>query len=50
MKIGMSISNYGTRLRYDGIDLLTPIDPSQMSLVIMIMLREFIKHQIGNYH
>ena len=27
MKIGMSISNYGTRLRYDGIDLLTPIDP-----------------------
>ena len=27
MKVGMSISNYGTRLRYDGIDLMTPIDP-----------------------
>ena len=27
MKIGMSISNYGTRLRYDGIDLMVPIDP-----------------------
>ncbi|MCI0513813.1 PorV/PorQ family protein [candidate division KSB1 bacterium] len=26
MRIGMSISNYGTRLRYDGIDLLNPID------------------------
>lgn len=28
MKIGMSISNYGTRLRYDGIDIMIPIDPS----------------------
>ena len=28
MKIGMSISNYGTRLRYDGMDLLVPIDPN----------------------
>ncbi len=27
MKIGMSISNYGTRLRYDGIDIMVPIDP-----------------------
>ena len=27
MKIGMSISNYGNRLRYDGIDLMVPIDP-----------------------
>jgi hypothetical protein len=26
MTIGMSISNYGTRMRYDGIDLLRPID------------------------
>lgn len=26
LKIGMSISNYGTRLQYDGIDLLNPID------------------------
>lgn len=26
MKIGMSISNYGTRLRYEGMDLLQPID------------------------
>lgn len=26
MRIGMSISNYGTRMRYDGIDLLNPID------------------------
>ncbi|MCK4296298.1 MAG: PorV/PorQ family protein [Candidatus Marinimicrobia bacterium] len=26
MNIGMSISNYGTRLKYDGIDLLNPID------------------------
>ena len=24
MKIGMSISNYGTRMQYDGIDLLFP--------------------------
>ncbi len=31
LRIGMSISNYGTRLQYDGIDLLNPIDilPSQ---------------------
>lgn len=28
MKIGMSISNYGTRLRYDGMDLMVPIDPN----------------------
>lgn len=26
MNIGMSISNYGTRMKYDGIDLLHPID------------------------
>ena len=26
MRIGMSISNYGTKMRYDGIDLLTSID------------------------
>lgn len=26
MCIGMSISNYGTRMRYDGMDLLRPID------------------------
>jgi len=26
MKIGMSVSNYGSKLRYDGIDLLNPID------------------------
>jgi len=26
LKIGMSISNYGTRMQYDGIDLLQPID------------------------
>ena len=26
MSIGMSIANYGTRMRYDGIDLLQPID------------------------
>jgi|GEM_PF-51628 len=26
MRIGMSISNYGTRMQYDGIDLLNPID------------------------
>ena len=26
LKIGMSISNYGTKLKYDGIDLLNPID------------------------
>lgn len=28
MLIGMSISNYGTRMKYDGIDLLQPIDPN----------------------
>lgn len=28
LKIGMSISNYGSRLKYDGIDLLRPIDIS----------------------
>jgi hypothetical protein len=26
LRIGMSISNYGTRMKYDGIDLLQPID------------------------
>jgi hypothetical protein len=26
MTIGMSISNYGTRMQYDGMDLLRPID------------------------
>ena len=26
LKIGMSISNYGTKMQYDGIDLLQPID------------------------
>lgn len=26
LNIGMSISNYGTRMRYDGIDLINPID------------------------
>ncbi len=26
LRIGMSISNYGTKLQYDGIDLLNPID------------------------
>ena len=26
MSIGMSISNYGSRMRYDGIDLINPID------------------------
>ena len=26
LAIGMSISNYGTRVKYDGIELLTPID------------------------
>lgn len=29
LKIGMSISNYGTRLRYEGMDLLQPIDISK---------------------
>ena len=27
LRIGMSISNYGSRMRYDGIDLVYPIDP-----------------------
>ena len=27
MRIGMSISNYGTRMKYDGLDLIHPIDP-----------------------
>lgn len=27
LRIGMSISNFGTRMRYDGIDLVYPIDP-----------------------
>jgi hypothetical protein len=26
MRIGMSISNYGTKMKYDGIDLINPID------------------------
>ena len=32
MKIGMSISNYGSRMQYDGMDLLQPIDidPTQV--------------------
>ena len=29
LKLGMSISNYGTRVKYDGLDLLQPIDPSE---------------------
>jgi hypothetical protein len=29
LKIGMSISNYGSRMRYDGMDLLNPIDISE---------------------
>ena len=28
LKIGMSISNYGTKIKYDGLDLIQPIDPS----------------------
>ncbi|MDZ7316893.1 MAG: PorV/PorQ family protein [candidate division KSB1 bacterium] len=28
LAIGMSIANYGTRMRYDGMDLLQPIDPN----------------------
>jgi hypothetical protein len=35
MKIGMSISNYGTRMQYDGMDLLQPID--------------ILPYQSGNY-
>ncbi len=27
LRIGMSISNYGTRMKYDGLDLIHPIDP-----------------------
>jgi hypothetical protein len=27
MRIGMSISNYGGRMQFDGIDLLAPVDP-----------------------
>ncbi|MEN8193608.1 MAG: PorV/PorQ family protein [Bacteroidota bacterium] len=27
LSIGMSISNYGTKMQYDGIDILMPIDP-----------------------
>ena len=27
LKLGMSISNYGTRVKYDGLDLVQPIDP-----------------------
>jgi len=29
MKIGMSISNYGSTLRYDGMDLMVPINPDE---------------------
>ncbi len=29
LKIGMSISNYGTRMKFDGMDLLEPIDISK---------------------
>jgi len=29
LKIGMSISNYGTKMRYDGLDLTFPIDMSE---------------------
>lgn len=28
LAIGMSIANYGTRMQYDGLDLLQPIDPN----------------------
>ena len=35
MKIGMSISNYGSKMRYDGIDLINPID--------------ILENQNGNY-
>ena len=30
MTIGMSISNYGTRMKYDGIDIYQPIDISEL--------------------
>ncbi len=36
LRIGMSISNYGSRMRYDGIDLVYPIDP--------------LPDENGNYH
>ena len=29
LKLGMSISNYGTQIKYDGLDLIQPIDPSE---------------------
>ncbi len=29
MKLGMSITNYGTRVKYDGLDLIQPIDPDE---------------------
>ena len=35
LKIGMSISNYGTRMQFDGMDLLIPVDPAP--------------HEAGNY-
>jgi Type IX secretion system protein PorV len=28
LNIGMSVSNYGTRMKFDGMDLLQPIDPT----------------------
>jgi hypothetical protein len=28
LSIGMSISNYGTKMKYDGLDLVQPIDPT----------------------
>ena len=28
LNIGMSVSNYGTRMKFDGLDLLQPIDPT----------------------
>ena len=31
LAIGMSIANYGTRMRYNGMDLLQPIDPDPAS-------------------
>jgi hypothetical protein len=31
LAIGMSISNYGTRMKYDGMDLIQPIDPNPLS-------------------
>ena len=29
LKLGMSITNYGTRVKYDGLDLTQPIDPDE---------------------